>query len=118
MESDLWCLQGIAAVGAVVAFVPAYCDNRNYKSKLIRPSFKPVPLDRTHPDQLWIGACAGVAAFWMLSLYAVLRDIWWPQPPTADDEILRWMARIILVIMSVAGLTLYTRRPKKNQPAQ
>jgi hypothetical protein len=103
---------GLAAIGAVVSMVSAYRDEQRYKDETIRLSFKPVPQDRSHPDQLWIGACALVAAFWMLSLYLVARDLYSPYLGR-DAIILRWIARLLVVIFSVTGMALYSQRPKR-----
>ena len=108
---------GLAALGIVIACISALADNRDYRNRTIRFSFKPVPQDRRHPDQLWIGACVVVAAFWTLSLYLVVRDTLWPRVGP-DEPILRWMARFLLAIFCVAGLVLYGQRPKKGIAAQ
>ena len=102
---------GLAAIGAVVSLVSAYRDGQRHQAET-RLSFTPAPEDGSRPDQLWLGACAVIAAFWMLSLYLVARDLYSPYLGR-DAMILRWMARLLVVIFPVIGMTLYSQRPKR-----
>ena len=102
---------GLAAIGVVVAMRSAHRDGRRYERETIRLSFKTVSQDRSYTDQLWIGACVVLGAFWMLSLYLVVRDIFSPTVGP-DASILRWIARFILLILSAGGMALYSQRPK------
>jgi hypothetical protein len=105
----------LAIVSVAVGMLFWHRDRRRYEKETIRLSFKP-DATRRQPDQLWVGKFGAVGAFWLLTLYVVLRDLIWPYVGR-DAELLTWMARGMLGLFSALGLALYMKRPRNNLAA-
>jgi hypothetical protein len=113
-----WCLvvfgvapifcAGLFAIGVLSLFMLSRRDRKRYAAAIGIPVRRQIT-----KSQFWSIFCAADALFFAASLFAVIRDSYFP-PKNGDQRFLHYMALGYLAASCVAAVVLYRARPRTN----